>query len=186
MFNSKLAALLIAGLATVGLAAQTGRAHADVMYDLTLFSGNSTTGSGWITISSIPSPVTISDYYETPRNNSGTLTGLSISIGGDTFTLATAAKKSNPLAEFTDGSLTDLSYTSLVAPDGDSLQITSQYDYTILTSGGFVSQYGTFTAAPDVASAVPEPSTWAMMLLGFCGLGTMAYRRKSGAAHSIA
>jgi hypothetical protein len=26
--------------------------------------------------------------------------------------------------------------------------------------------------------AVPEPSTWAMMILGFCGLGFMAYRRK--------
>ena len=31
------------------------------------------------------------------------------------------------------------------------------------------------TAAP----AVPEPSTWAMLILGFAGLGFMAYRRKS-------
>jgi hypothetical protein len=29
-----------------------------------------------------------------------------------------------------------------------------------------------------VASAVPEPSTWAMMILGFCGLGYMARRRR--------
>jgi hypothetical protein len=29
-----------------------------------------------------------------------------------------------------------------------------------------------------VAPAVPEPSTWAMMLLGFAGIGFMAYRRK--------
>jgi PEP-CTERM motif len=28
-----------------------------------------------------------------------------------------------------------------------------------------------------VASAVPEPSTWAMMTLGFAGVGFMAYRR---------
>jgi PEP-CTERM motif len=28
-------------------------------------------------------------------------------------------------------------------------------------------------------SAVPEPSTWAMLLLGFAGVGFMAYRRKS-------
>ena len=35
---------------------------------------------------------------------------------------------------------------------------------------------GTLTAA------VPEPSTWAMMILGFCGVGFMAYRRKSNAA----
>jgi hypothetical protein len=28
-------------------------------------------------------------------------------------------------------------------------------------------------------SAVPEPSTWAMLILGFAGVGFMAYRRKS-------
>jgi hypothetical protein len=28
-----------------------------------------------------------------------------------------------------------------------------------------------------VGPAVPEPSTWAMLLLGFAGLGTLAYRR---------
>jgi hypothetical protein len=33
---------------------------------------------------------------------------------------------------------------------------------------------GAFT----IASAVPEPSTWAMMILGFLGVGYMAYRRK--------
>jgi PEP-CTERM motif len=32
-------------------------------------------------------------------------------------------------------------------------------------------------------AAVPEPSTWAMMILGFAGIGFMAYRRKSGALH---
>jgi hypothetical protein len=35
----------------------------------------------------------------------------------------------------------------------------------------------TLTAATP---AVPESSTWAMMLLGFAGLGFMAYRRKQG------
>jgi hypothetical protein len=30
-----------------------------------------------------------------------------------------------------------------------------------------------------VVAAVPEPSTWAMLLLGFAGIGFMAYRRKS-------
>ncbi len=34
------------------------------------------------------------------------------------------------------------------------------------------------TADTAVASAVPEPSTWAMMILGFAGIGVMAYRRK--------
>jgi hypothetical protein len=36
-------------------------------------------------------------------------------------------------------------------------------------------------------SAVPEPSIWAMMILGFCGLGFLAYRRKqNGAALTVA
>jgi PEP-CTERM motif len=30
----------------------------------------------------------------------------------------------------------------------------------------------------QVGSGVPEPSTWAMMILGFCGIGVFAYRRR--------
>jgi hypothetical protein len=33
-------------------------------------------------------------------------------------------------------------------------------------------------ASAVIAGAVPEPATWAMMLLGFCGLGFLAYRRR--------
>lgn len=35
--------------------------------------------------------------------------------------------------------------------------------------------FGNYT----VAGAVPEPATWAMMLLGFLGVGFVAYRRKN-------
>jgi len=38
-----------------------------------------------------------------------------------------------------------------------------------------------FNVAP-----VPEPSTWAMMILGFVGVGFMAYRRKSGLSVRLA
>jgi hypothetical protein len=38
----------------------------------------------------------------------------------------------------------------------------------------------------NVTSAVPEPSTWAMMILGFAGVGFMAYRRKSSLSVRIA
>jgi hypothetical protein len=37
-----------------------------------------------------------------------------------------------------------------------------------------------------MASAVPELSTWAMMILGFAGVGFMAYRRKSKPALMVA
>lgn len=35
------------------------------------------------------------------------------------------------------------------------------------------------TFSVTFASAVPEPSTWAMMILGFVGVGFMAYRRRN-------
>ena len=48
---------------------------------------------------------------------------------------------------------------------------------------------GFWTASfPAVTPAVPEPSTWAMMILGFLGLGFIGYRRtrKSGSAFAAA
>jgi hypothetical protein len=40
------------------------------------------------------------------------------------------------------------------------------------------SAYGGVIGAVSV-SAVPEASTWAMILLGFAGVGFLSYRRKS-------
>jgi hypothetical protein len=39
---------------------------------------------------------------------------------------------------------------------------------------------GTFNVS--AVDPVPEPSTWTMMIVGFCGLGFMAYRRKNNMA----
>ena len=41
---------------------------------------------------------------------------------------------------------------------------------------------GVFTGTMTAITAVPEPSTWAMMILGFAGVGYMAYRRRKTAA----
>ncbi|SDJ62857.1 PEP-CTERM protein-sorting domain-containing protein [Bradyrhizobium lablabi] len=41
---------------------------------------------------------------------------------------------------------------------------------------------GAFTGTMTAITAVPEPSTWAMIIFGFAGIGFMAYRRKSRAA----
>jgi len=53
------------------------------------------------------------------------------------------------------GLITSISWTTPVAEDW--------YGFAVGTAG---------------VSAVPEPSTWAMMILGFMGVGFMAYRRK--------
>jgi hypothetical protein len=36
-----------------------------------------------------------------------------------------------------------------------------------------------------LTAPVPEPSTWAMMILGFAGIGAMAYRRRKGAMLAV-
>jgi hypothetical protein len=51
---------------------------------------------------------------------------------------------------------------------------------TNLTSDG-VGDYQ-FSGTISAINSVPEPSTWAMMILGFAGIGFMAYRRNSKSA----
>jgi hypothetical protein len=81
-----------------------------------------------------------------------------------------------------------------------SLPLTGPFNYTLgagdngqlgifeETSDGITTQqtaiYATIaslsvSSAVSLSSDVPEPSTWAMMILGFAGIGFMAYRRKS-------
>jgi hypothetical protein len=84
----------------------------------------------------------------------------SLSNGFSTSVSNTANINSGPNLEFIGFISTDPFNTiTLSVPNGQSLVIA---DFT-------------------TASAVPEPSTWAMMLLGFAGLGFMAYRRRNGA-----
>jgi hypothetical protein len=44
---------------------------------------------------------------------------------------------------------------------------------------------GVFRGTMTAITAVPEPSTWAMMILGFAGVGYMTYRRKRRAAAAL-
>jgi hypothetical protein len=51
----------------------------------------------------------------------------------------------------------------------------------------FADRYNVESELQFTVSAVPEPSTWAMMILGFAGVGFMTYRkRKNGIALSAA
>jgi PEP-CTERM motif len=49
----------------------------------------------------------------------------------------------------------------------------------------FTDEAPVVTLVSSITSGVPEPSTWAMMLLGFAGIGFMAYLRKSKPALMI-
>jgi opacity protein-like surface antigen len=166
----------LAFAAAVALAAQTCAAHASVVYDLSLIYNNNNIGGGSITLGSPPQTgnLQVSNYSQ----SAGTLTGLSITIGSDVFTLATEKSTSHPAAQFTSGVLDDVTYAGFALNgDGDSLQMTSQFVYFIPATQP--QEIGSFTAT--LAPAVPEPSTWAMMILGFVSLGAMTYRRRKSA-----
>ncbi len=59
---------------------------------------------------------------------------------------------------------TPLLFTNLVFQPGD---------------GGTSAAQGDFAFVSLTVGGVPEVSTWAMMILGFFGVGFMAYRRKA-------
>jgi PEP-CTERM motif len=46
------------------------------------------------------------------------------------------------------------------------------------TLGVPFTEFGTISVT-NAVTAVPEPSTWAMMIFGFLGLGFMAYRKRA-------
>lgn len=76
--------------------------------------------------------------------------------------------------------------------NGGSLGTTlaSNSDLKILEGWGETSGFGTTNADREanvsvIYSAVPEPSTWAMMILGFFGVGFMAYRRRNSAMLAV-
>lgn len=77
-----------------------------------------------------------------------------------------------PASYFTSG-IPGLTFP-LVTP-GDPIVLSLSQSLGLSVAGG--ATYGDSRLGEIHIGAVPEPSTWAMMLIGFAGLGFMAYRR---------
>lgn len=57
---------------------------------------------------------------------------------------------------------------------------TATFDLTFTVAGAFnIGWDGPGAYTPAATPAVPEPSTWAMLLIGFAGVGFMTYRRRT-------
>jgi PEP-CTERM motif len=146
-------------------------------------------------------PATSLGGFGTPGSGSGTFT-VTTGANGDLITAITGELGGNSvslLPQGTDGS-DDLLFpvgtsftggTSVVDLDTGGIAVsTTLGDFHIFGAGspfsvGTVSGNdidevgpGGFGVGTLAVSAVPEPSTWAMMILGFAGVGFMAYRRK--------
>ena len=99
-------------------------------------------------------------------NGSGQITSWTISE--DYFASYPAVPGENPTDFFA-------TYTVTTTNTGDTVTLVADNDFG-LAPGGYSTGTGSFGAV--VVTPVPEPSTWAMLLLGFAGVGFMAYRRK--------
>ena len=108
-----------------------------------------------------PGPTTLNDYFNGTSSTLGTfLAGASFPAGTVTDTVGPVANTIGP-ALTADAQQYMITFSAPVESANDTIQLT--------------------TTAP----AIPEPSTWAMVVLGFAGLGFAAYRSRCRSAISI-
>lgn len=173
-----LAAMMLGGamsLAAVSAGAAT--------YDWTLsgpaagLGGFAEDGSGSLTTAVVSGQTTITGISGEIGGNA--ITGLNSFFGADNkFFPATTLLDTNGLGvETASGQLINI--FSFYAPN--STDITPGNNY-----GEFTSNPGSFGVGTFSATAVPEPSTWAVFILGSLAAGAMLRRRKSLASAGLA
>jgi len=130
--------------------------------------------SGTLTINPASYSVQLSSYSFDPFDRFITQSQpnvVSTAAGGEILTYFGFS-----LSDSTSTTLTTLSApTSLDLSKFDTAYVFTQA-FEFDASSNFVGQYYREFDLTSLTAAVPEPSTWAMMLLGFCGLGFMTYR----------
>jgi hypothetical protein len=178
--TAALVALLFAGLVTLP------SAHADVLVaDFNIKEGNPSASGGQVTFtlngdgtiagsaSSTSGPIAALGFDSATQFGFG----LSSSGYGDTSTLNIYGFQLSAAANFGVPTATSLNWTIGIPGEFTSVFQAlggghSTYDFYMFTDANWA-------GIAAAISAVPEPSTWAMMILGFAGVGFMAYRRRN-------
>ncbi|WP_294533013.1 PEP-CTERM sorting domain-containing protein [uncultured Rhodoblastus sp.] len=139
----------------------------------------------------IDSTVTLTSAYTIPQSVVRTdilqyLTGSAFPLDGTgvdgtfIFYLGGTAVNTFSYSSSTSGQLA--SFAAVFPPNNGAFTFDSfTNDFTINTLPNPATLDGSAFAYALVSNAVPEPSTWAMMLAGFAGLGFVGYRRNKAA-----
>jgi hypothetical protein len=124
--------------------------------------------------------------YDGPNNGNPLV--ITVGAGGDQvstyrdFFIDIGIDNTNAITVINEGSYGGGGYLNFTVdisglPKTDSITSSTPFTFSngVLTfaSTGGTEPFETFT----VSSGVPEPATWAMMLVGFAGLGVAAHRR---------
>ena len=172
----------IMGVAAIAIMASTpAMAQQQYTFDFTTtgapFFGVAGTGSGTLTTNGI----TIDSRGFTAQM----ITAITGSFNGSTITGLASPFGANNLFYVTGPSFVDGSGLGFNTTAGTSVNLFFQDSvgsYRINTTGPFTSSLVTARSSAAVA-AVPEPATWAMMLLGFGGIGVAMRRRRKAVAY---
>ena len=203
MFNKKMALLLLAGSLFGALVSLPAKAET-VTYTLTFLSGTAYSGgptqsggTGTLTLN-IPAPPGLlsgsSSIFPGSVAGSGNyaaadFVSLTATIDGISFDFTSIGNSNGQIANlgFNNGLLTDINTagagaTSTSPNTNELLAIgggpNSNGDVNVSGVDGCCVGFSTsYTVGSPVVTGVPEPSTWAMLILGFAGVGFMVYRR---------
>jgi hypothetical protein len=194
----KITSVLLAAVGAVGLASS---AHADTFL-LNLINPTVDTSASYdLGFTATGTSVTLTDGgYQLPADtqfidNSVVASGGSTNLLVQTWAFTPAASGSEA-NQYSDGtSVNELNFGGVTQGSYD------EFSQTFTTTPGTTYVYsfnvpefegnpdGFFVSVSDatVASAVPEPSTWATMILGFFGVGFMGYRKqRNGSSFRLA
>jgi hypothetical protein len=97
----------------------------------------------------------------------------------NSFAIAAKNQLALPLINFAFLNALSTAGTNLlqVSFDLPADQVSFECNQNLCGADDAIVRYATAGSAIGVVQAIPEPSTWAMLLLGFAGLGFLSYRR---------
>jgi hypothetical protein len=137
--------------------------------------GSATFTSGSFSANFVPQ-IRVTSLYDTSNPPNTALANVNFGQAQPSPVFFVAEALFNPLFQGYD-------LTPLSPAVGGSPNFISQ---TFSTDAGFITFSTTTDLTFEAVSGVPEPSTWAMLLLGFAGIGSLAYRSKNKLALNAA
>jgi hypothetical protein len=178
---------ILAAVAAISLMYGLPASAAVVQYTITFNdpdgAGPKTGGSGILTLNETVAGNLNQDAPTPGESLVGTVNGFSFSINSSNFfqwhiNLGGGTFYNLGLSSGVNFSVPDMFYLDLYG--GGHYDVQQTWKPAVIGNGTYTIGQGT-----EVTAAVPEPSTWAMIVLGFAGVGLLAYRGKSKSAFRL-